>query len=146
MDAPTYDVVMNHQVKCFGDGCTTSRRDAVGLWLQRSPQYLGMIRPVFRSKGLPDELAYTAMIESGFNPLAVSRAGAKGLWQFMARTARLYGLRVDRWVDERFDPEKSTAPASSYLRDLRVRYGSWHLAPAAHNTRALTRDQAGTAT
>src|SRR2546428_2810612 len=146
MDAPTYDVVMNHQVKFFVDRFTTSRRDVVGLWLQRSPQYLGMIRPVFRSKGLPDELAYTAMIESGFNPLAVSRAGAKGLWQFMARTARLYGLRVDRWVDERFDPEKSTAAAAPYLRDLRVRYGSGHLPQAAYNAGSVAVVKAGRAT
>src|SRR5574337_880645 len=84
------------------------RREVVGRWLDRSTRYLTMIREVFRKKGLPEDLAFTAMVESGFNPLAVSRAGAKGLWQFMEKTARRYGLRVDRWVDERLDPEKST--------------------------------------
>src|SRR2546422_11634142 len=97
MDAPTYDVVMNNQVQFFVDRFTTSRRDVVGLWLQRSPQYLGMIRPVFRSKGLPDELAYTAMIESGFNPRAVSRAGAKGLWQFRSEERRVGKECRSRW-------------------------------------------------
>jgi len=130
----TYQIQQNDHVLRFLEQFQTGyRRAVVERWLTRSGRFLPMILDIFRQKGLPEELVFTAMIESGFDPVAVSRAGAKGLWQFMAPTARQYGLRVDRWLDERLDPEKATVAAANYLSDLYKLFGSWELVHAAYN-------------
>ena len=133
LPVPVYPVVINPPVEALIGYFTARERERFHLWMTRSGRYLTMIQRIFREQGLPEELAYTAMIESGFSPRAVSRVGAKGMWQFMDPTARRYGLTINRWVDERLDPVKATAAAARYLGDLYGMFGHWFLAQAAYN-------------
>jgi membrane-bound lytic murein transglycosylase D len=127
---------------------TEEKKTFEGL-LSRAGLYSDMITAKLRERGMPEELLYLAMIESGFVPNARSHVSALGVWQFMSPTALAYGLRIDSYVDERRDPVRATDAALDYLEELHERYGSWYLAAAAYNagptrvSRALNRHAGG---
>ncbi len=128
-----FPVTVNRQVEFYLNFFQTSQRTTFARWLARSGRYLPMFQQKLEEAGLPLDLAYLPMIESGYNLSAYSSAGAAGPWQFMRATGRHYGLKINRYVDERRDPVKSTEAAIKYLDKLYKDFGSWQLAVAAYN-------------
>jgi membrane-bound lytic murein transglycosylase D len=137
-NSPTWDMdvesyVSQQRVEHFVRMFSGPARDRIAERLQQGTRYEPMIRQKLREGGLPEDMYYLALVESGFNPHAYSRAAAVGMWQFMTSTGRGMGLRIDWWVDERRDPMRSTAAAVRFIRGLRDQFGSLYLAAAAYN-------------
>ena len=129
----TFPSLANHRVEGCIDFFRVEADSFFKRALGRSTTYEDMMKRIFREKNLPEELFYLALIESGFNPKAFSRAKASGIWQFIGKTAKRFGLKVDKWVDERRDPEKATHAAAEYLKSLYALFNDWDLATASYN-------------
>ncbi len=144
-DIEVEEYLSHDRVEFYLNRFTGDARDRIVSWMQRGKRYEPMIRETFREAGIPEDMYYLALVESGYDVHAYSRAAAVGMWQFIASTGKGMGLRVDWWMDERRDPVRSTEAAARFLGSLKEQFGSMYLAAAAYNggparvSRGLTR-------